>query len=227
MNFRARIPQPKPKISLPQRIILVHTSPDLSFLKKKLGLSRKGGFFLAELWAEGAFFLCGPVLGAPQAAIVLEYLAASGVKEILALGWAGALKEKFSLGGLFLPEKALSAEGTSAHYGYYPYPDRDLFWWLYHELVAQGLFFEVGTVVSTDAPYRETEAFFRRFPEAVAVDMETSALFSVARALGLSLASVLIFSDRLFPRYERLKPQKMQETLETLIPVLRVFGQRS
>ncbi|NPA49668.1 MAG: nucleoside phosphorylase, partial [Thermodesulfobacteria bacterium] len=171
-------------------------------------------------------FLCGPVLGAPQAAIALEYLKASGVREILTFGWAGALREELPLGSLFLPEKALSAEGTSSHYGYHPYPSRELFWWLYHELVAQGLVFEVGTVVSTDALFREDEDFLARFSAAQVVDMETSALFSVGKALGISLASLLLLSDRLVPRYERLKVKDLRKTLAGLLPVFRAFFER-
>ncbi len=167
--------------------------------------------------------LCGPVLGAPQAAIALEYLKAAGVKEVLALGWAGALEEELLLGSIFLPEKGLSAEGTSAHYGYYPYPAEKVFAWLCHELALGGFFFETGAVLSTDALFRETEELLARFPEARVIDMETSALFSVARALGLSLASLLVISDRLVPRYERLEIRKIRKSLGAILSPLEAF----
>ncbi len=221
-----KIPPPKPKITLPSRIILVHTKPDLRFLVKALELSPQKSLFLTEIFGREELFICGPVLGAPQTAIILEYLKAAGVKEILTLGWAGALKEDLLLGSIFLPEKALSAEGTSAHYGYFPYPSRALFWWLYHELVAQGLVFQVGTIVSTDALFREDEDFCRRFSEAQAVDMETAALFSVAKALGLSLASLLLISDSLVPVYQRAKAKDLKNLLNALLPLLRTFGSK-
>ena len=57
---------------------------------------------------------------------------------------------------------------------------------------------KVLPIVTTDAVYRQT--FYKeqlwREKGAVAVDMETSALWSVGKFLGLQVASVLMISDR-------------------------------
>lgn len=222
--MRIESPRPKPRFFLPERALLVHTKPDVELLRKALGLERKGTLFLAGLWASERLALCGPVLGAPQAALVLENLKAAGVRKVLALGWAGTIRKDLPLGGIFLPEEALSAEGTSAHYGLFPRPSEALFWWVYHELVALGLNFETGKVVSTDAPYREDEAFWARFPGASVVDMETSAIFSVGKALGLEVASLLVISDRLGERHERAPSSLLEETVSALLPLFRNFG---
>ncbi len=195
----------------------------MNFLTKSFGLKKKGSFFLSGVYLEGEKALCGPVLGAPQAAIVLEYLKACGVKEVLGLGWAGALVERLALGSFFLPEEAFSAEGTSALYGRFLRPSQALFWWVYHQLVAMGLNFEVGSIVSTDALFREDEAFLARYPEALAIDMETSALFSVGKALSLEVANLLIISDRLKPEYEKAPSKFLQKSLAALLPLIRNF----
>jgi uridine phosphorylase len=56
-----------------------------------------------------------------------------------------------------------------------------------------------GTVWSTDAPFRETVGKVGAYQAAgvLAVDMETSALFAVARFRGIRLASLLVVSDEL------------------------------
>jgi purine-nucleoside phosphorylase len=56
-----------------------------------------------------------------------------------------------------------------------------------------------GTVWTTDALYRETRAKIQAFSEqaVLAVDMETSAIFAVARHLGLDAAVLLLVSDEL------------------------------
>ncbi len=217
--------KPKPPFSLPERVLLVYTRPDVLLLKRAFKLKKKGSFLLTEVFQREEAVLCGPVLGAPQVAIVLEYLKACGVKEILALGWAGAFGPELPLGSLFLPERALSAEGTSAHYGLFPEPAPSLFWWLYHQLIFLGLDFEVGTIVSTDALFRENEEFRKRFFAASAVDMETSALFSVGRALGLAVASLHIISDQLWPAYVRAPSALIRKATSALFPLFRNFWQ--
>jgi len=216
--------KPKPNFKAPPKVILAFTRPDCQLIKKALGLEKKATFFLTEFWQKNNMALCGPVLGAPQAAIALEYLKAAGAEEILAFGWAGALQKDISLGSLILPDFSFSEEGTSRHYGYFPQPTKELYWWLYHELTLQGFSFTEGKVVSTDALFRETEEFLARYAEkAQAIDMETSAIFSVAEALGLKIGSLLLISDRVFPSYERLSQEELRHKTETLMPVFRSF----
>ncbi len=133
--------------------------------------------------------------GAPQAADTVETLAALGVKNIIAAGMCGAYDGKVHVGEVIAPGKAFVEEGTSLHY--YEsieavYPDVDL-------LNKAASEFSVSSypIVTTDAVYRQT---FRkeqlwRGKGAVGVDMETSAVFSVARYLGLKAAALLMVSD--------------------------------
>jgi purine-nucleoside phosphorylase len=56
-----------------------------------------------------------------------------------------------------------------------------------------------GRVWSIDAPYRETvrKVLLHQREGILGVDMETSALFTVARYRGIDLAAVLVVSDDL------------------------------
>ena len=133
--------------------------------------------------------------GAPQACDTVETLAALGVKRIAAVGMFGAFDPRISLGEILAPEKAFVEEGTSLHYYdsiEYAAPDDRLL-----KLTALRAGVNTYPIVTTDAVYRQT--FYKeqiwREKGAVGVDMETSAVFSVSRYLGLRAAALLMVSD--------------------------------
>lgn len=133
--------------------------------------------------------------GAPQAADTVETLAALGVKNIIAVGMCGAYDPKVSVGEIIAPPKAFVEEGTSLHY--YEsieaaFPDEAL-----HQLAASLPNVSARAIVSSDAVYRQTFCKEQLWREkgAVAIDMETSAVFSVARYLDLKVAAMLMVSD--------------------------------
>lgn len=133
--------------------------------------------------------------GAPQVADTVETLAALGVENIIAVGMCGAFDKKTRIGEIIVPQKAFIEEGTSLHY--YEsidasFPNGDL-------LHIAATLFDINTypIVSTDAIYRQTFRKERLWREngAVGVDMETSAVFSVAHYLGLKAVALLMVSD--------------------------------
>lgn len=136
-------------------------------------------------------FLDGGI-SAPQAADTLETLKAFGVKNVLTVGLFGAFSDKVTAGETVVVEKAFVEEGTSLHY--YKRLKCAL---PCAELLAKVDGVKRATIVSTDAFYRETyfkEKLWRK-KGAVGVDMETSALYSVGKYLGLNVVSVLMVSD--------------------------------
>jgi purine-nucleoside phosphorylase len=66
-------------------------------------------------------------------------------------------------------------------------------------LQLSGINIHEGFVWTTDAPYRETvgKVLFYQNRGVLAVDMETSALFGVARFRGIALSALLMVSDSL------------------------------
>jgi uridine phosphorylase len=147
-----------------------------------------------------AVALAGPMLGAPQTVLVLEKMIALGCKKVVAVGWCGSLQSEVVIGDVVLPSGAISEEGTSAHYpGTECFPSPELVNLLKAALSSTGATIREGIVWTTDAPFRETCAKVTAFQSqgVLAVDMETSALFSVARFRGVDLAAVLIVSDDL------------------------------
>lgn len=133
--------------------------------------------------------------GAPQAVDTVETLAALGVKNIIAVGMCGAYDARVRVGEIIAPRKVFVEEGTSLHY--YEsidaaYPDPQLW-----DMTASLPGVVNHPIVTTDAVYRQTFEKERLWREkgAVGVDMETSAVLSVARYLGLKAVALLMVSD--------------------------------
>ncbi len=140
-------------------------------------------------------FACLPI-GAPVVAIVMEELAALGVKTIVGIGTAGGLSPALEVGQAVLCSAALRDDGTSHHYSpptRWSLPDSELPASLRLALPDAA----VGPGWTTDAPYRETAEEIQAYREEgiLTVDMEASAMFSVGACLEVQTASVFCVSD--------------------------------
>ncbi|MFW9943169.1 MAG: nucleoside phosphorylase [Candidatus Thorarchaeota archaeon] len=139
-------------------------------------------------------------IGAPIAAILLEELAAFGIKNFISVGTAGALQKDLKLGSLVLCEKAIRDEGTSYHYledEKYAYPSESLTQSVKQTIEKLGKEYSFGTSWTVDAPYRETIKEIEQYKEegVLTVDMESSAVFAVAKYLNVDVASIFTISD--------------------------------
>jgi len=146
--------------------------------------------------------LAGPLLGAPQGAIVMEKLIALGAKRIWVIGWCGSLQPNITIGDLIIPTTALSEEGTSAHYPVNKtkkQTDPFLNKRLKDALEKFNLPFKKGPIWTTDALYRETSEKVTEYGKKgyLAVEMEMSALIHLAIYRSIKLAGLLIVSDEL------------------------------
>ena len=148
-------------------------------------------------------FLAGPFLGAPHAVMGMEKLIGLGASRIWVLGWCGSLQSHLKIGHLVVPVGALSEEGTSQHYpigGASPTSDEELNDMIEDALNKAGRSFSKGEVWTTDAPYRETpeKVEFYQNKGILAVEMEMSALMTLALFRGVRLGGLLVVSDELF-----------------------------
>lgn len=167
--------------------------------------SHHQGFFrIHQVVTEaGVLALCGPFTGAPQAVMGLEKIIALGASRLWILGWCGSLQPFLRVGDLVIPTSAISEEGTSLHY---PIPsearqtDQELNLTLQEALRKKGEICRMGRVWTTDAPYRETLSKVKSYQDqgVLAVEMEMSALMTVAAYRGVKLAGLLVVSDELF-----------------------------
>ncbi|HET9111525.1 MAG TPA: nucleoside phosphorylase [Ktedonobacterales bacterium] len=142
-------------------------------------------------------------IGAPAAVATLEELIALGARDIVVVGTGGSLQPALPIGSFVLPTGAIREDGASFHYapaGSELAPDETLAQALAEAVVAQGGAVTFGPVWTTDAPYRETRSKVAAYGAmgALAVEMEASALFALARFRGVRLALLLAISDELF-----------------------------
>ena len=146
--------------------------------------------------------LSGPFIGAPHAVMGLEKLIILGARRILVLGWCGSLQPDLKIGDLVIPARAVSEEGTSQHYPVdqkATMSDSGLNRLLAKSIRDRGRSFKTGEIWTTDAIYRETPEKVQRFQEegVLVVDMEISALLTVAAYRSAALAALLVVSDEL------------------------------
>jgi uridine phosphorylase len=167
---------------------------------KKMGYRRQS-LFHAHLFLKDDHFVAGPCVGAPMAVMALEKLIALGANTIILYGWCGSLQTSLQVGDILLPTGFLSEEGCSPHYPLAAKPDMEPK--LLEELqnTLQDTYrVHQGKIWTTDAPYRETRDKVDRFSQQgiMAVDMECSALCTVAAFRGVRFAAVLFVSDELY-----------------------------
>ena len=198
-----------PQIDHP--IILVLFEPYVEILRKELGLRKTAlrrlrfpSMTYCSTVIEGKkISVFGTPLGAPQAAVILERLIAMGAGKILAFGCCGSLQPDLRVGQLVLPTDALSEEGTSAHYvlpeGTARKASQKILRLCKKQCREKNLNFAAGKVWTTDALFRETEKKVGRYSAKglLAVEMEMSALFTVAAYRKVHLGGLMVVSDEL------------------------------
>lgn len=189
--------------------IMAATRPDYQLLETQLGFDRNKirPLFLANL-AVGSekvagLSLCGPFIGAPYGAMILETLIAWGVRQIVFLGWCGAVAEQVRIGDIIIPSGALVDEGTSRHYGQMQAevatPSENLLRRVRDIFSDTGPSYQEGLIWTTDAAFRETPEKVRAFQDqgVLAVEMELSALFTVGAFHGVEVVGLLVVSDEI------------------------------
>ena len=135
--------------------------------------------------------IVGCAVGAPFAVLVAEQLFASGCRLLVSLTSAGQIASG-SPPYFVVIDRALRDEGTSHHYAppsAYSEADAALVGAAARALNGIGAHAVVGASWTTDAPFRETAAAIAaaRAKGALAVEMESAALYAFARATGNAL----------------------------------------
>ncbi len=189
--------------------VLVGTETDLSLLRGLLGFDSDGyqKLFTSRLYcssrsADGTS-LAGPLVGAPYATMVLENLIAWGAEKIIFLGWCGSIAQQVKIGDIIVATSAMIDEGTSGHYQANEKGLSSPSEWMVAQLRAGFNDTQIkchsGAIWTTDAIYRETrrkvETYQRR--NALAVEMEISALYTVAQYRGVDIGALAVVSDEL------------------------------
>jgi purine-nucleoside phosphorylase len=189
--------------------VMVATEMDLFLLCDLFDFNRKNyrRLFTSRLYVQksspDSVCLTGPGIGAPYAAMMLETLICWGARRIIFLGWCGAVSKQVRIGDIILPTAAIADEGTSRNYvdpgsGQLK-PASYLESLIGQVLEDNRIDFHSGKIWTTDAVYRETREKVENYQQqgVLAVEMEISALFSVAQFRQVELCGMLVVSDEL------------------------------
>lgn len=189
--------------NLSELAVLVSSEGDLNALCEMLGMQQHKRVSSSRIYPGKLVSLAGPVSGAPYAVMILETLIAWGARQILFFGWCGSISHDVHTGDIVVAEKAFIDEGTSRHYGADELapvcPSHALLEKTKLAISQSSLAFHQGAIWSTDAIYRETHDKIRHYQDkqVLAVEMEVSALFSVAKFRNIDLSAILVVSDEL------------------------------
>lgn len=141
-------------------------------------------------------------MGSANAATIMDLLSAIRPKAVLFLGKCGGLKKKNNIGDLILPIAAIRGEGTSNDY--FPPEVPALPSFALQKAISTTIRdaacdYWTGTVYTTNRRVWEHDNEFKRKLQrmrAMAIDMETATIFSVAFANKIPTGALLLVSDQ-------------------------------
>jgi len=161
--------------------------------------------------------------------ITSEVMCNAGIQNIIRIGTCGALDEKIKVGDLVIVDKVLRGDGVTPYYvdkNFQTIADKKISDTL--EQVAKGMGVNVhrGTTWTTDALLRETREIVeaKRKEGAIAVDMVSSTLLTIAQTYKVRAGSILAVSDNVItgemgfmnPLYYMAESKLIEIGLETV-----------
>lgn len=145
-------------------------------------------------------------IGCPSAAIAVEELANIGAEAFIRVGSTGGMQEFLQIGDLVISEGAMKCEGTSVFHvpdAFPAVPDFALTYCLIKAASAlkagRDFRYYTGITASSSSFYGETQEFIKKLNalKILSIEMEASAIFTVARQRGLKAAMISAVSGNM------------------------------
>ncbi len=185
-----------------QTILLTNFSNYVEIFAKKYNVKIEGeNKAMPNATADGITII-NFGMGASNAATIMDLLSAIKPKGVLFLGKCGGLKKKNKIGDMILPIAAIKGEGASSNY--FPVevpalPAFNLQRAVSHSVREHELDYWTGTVYTTSRRVWEHDLKFKKYLRkirAMAIDMETSAIFTGGFANKIPAGALLLVSDQ-------------------------------
>ncbi len=184
----------------PRYILLTNFMNYVQMFADMFGVEVKGGNMPNAMTKDVAIINFG--MGSPNAATIMDLLAAIHPRAVLFLGKCGGTKKKNEIGDFILPIAAIRGEGTSNDYLPAEVPALPAF--SLQRAVSgairdKGYDYWTGTVYTTNRRVWEHDDNFKRKIEimrCMAVDMETATLFTVGFHNEIPTGALLLVSDQ-------------------------------
>ncbi|PZM65427.1 purine-nucleoside phosphorylase [Paenibacillus dendritiformis] len=175
----------------------------------------------------------GTGMGIPTTSIyVNELIADYGVKNLIRVGTCGAMQEHVHVRDVVLAQASCTDSSMNRHefsgYDYSPIASFPLLQAAYERGMAKGLKLHVGNVFSSDMFYRGDKSVVKKLMDygVLGVEMETTALYTLAAKYGVKALTILTVSDHLLTGEETTAAERqttfhdmMEVALETAISI--------
>jgi purine-nucleoside phosphorylase len=132
--------------------------------------------------------------------ITTEVMCNAGIQNIIRIGTCGTLDENVKIGDLIVVDKVIRGDGVTPYYvdkNFQTVADKKISDTLCEVAKEMGITVHRGTTWTTDALLRETREIVeaKRKEGAIAVDMVSSTLLTIAQTYNIKAGSILAVSD--------------------------------
>ena len=162
-------------------------------------------------------------MGCPSASIVAEEVIQLGAKNLLRVGTCGGYAEDLRLGDLIVATSATPNDGTVSSLTrgvpYAPAAHFDVVHAAYHAGEGAGRRTFVGPIVSSDLFYDPVEAPAKLWGDlgVLAVEMEASAIFTIAAMRGVRAGCLLTVSDTIGAETVRISDEELRGAVDNMM----------
>lgn len=167
----------------------------------------------------------GTGMGVPSIGIyVNELISEYGVKNLFRVGTCGAMQKHVNVRDVILAQAACTDSGMNRHhfqgYDFSPIASFPLLKTAYERGVEKGLNLHVGNIFTSDVFYREDKSAVQKLMDhgVLGVEMETTALYTIAARKGVNALTILTVSDHLLTG-EETTAEERQTTFNGMMEV--------
>lgn len=146
----------------------------------------------------------GTGMGVPSISIyVNELIQSYGVRQLIRIGTAGALREDVKVKDIVLAQSASTTSGVNTRRfngaDFAATANFECLLKAYQTAAHLGIPVKVGNILTSDEFYEEDPDFYKKWAQygTLCVEMETSALYTIAAKFGVKALSIFTISDSL------------------------------
>ncbi|MNH82609.1 Purine nucleoside phosphorylase DeoD-type [compost metagenome] len=167
----------------------------------------------------------GTGMGVPSISIyVNELISEYGVKNLIRVGTCGAMQQNIRVRDVILAQASSTDSSMNRNlfggYDFAPVASFPLLKAAYDRAVEKGLQLHVGNIFSSDIFYRDDKSITQKLMDygVLAVEMETTALYTLAAKFGVNALTILTVSDHLLTGEETTSEER-QTTFNEMLEV--------
>ena len=172
----------------------------------------------------------GTGMGLPSHSIyVNELIRFYGAKRLIRIGSAGSMNENVNVRDIVLAQSASTNSAINKRrfqgMDYAPTANFDLLYNAYNVAKSKGVNVKVGNILSSDSFYDDTGVSIKLWADygCLAVEMETTELYTLAAKYGVEALSILTISDHIF-KGEETTPEERQESFTDMMEIALEIG---